>query len=476
MPGAVLMERAGLAAATRSCSLRLRQARRGRLRRRATTAATGSWSPATCTPPAGTSSAWSAGVAPKLPTDARLNHDSARSAGHPDRRGRRDAARALARADVVVDAASRHRLSRRAAWSRGGGDRGDAAADRRPSSRSTCRLASTLRPGRSRGGGRCGDVTVCFHGRKLGTVVEPGSRAAGAVVVADIGIPPELERRTAAHPGWARDAGGRLAEDVRGSKYTAGAVLVIGGAPGYVGAPLMTGARRAAGRRRESPGSPRRPSRSSRRSRGACPRSWCGRCPMRSSCSTSRRGRARPGPRPVGRGGRAGPAGRRGAPGPIVIDADGLFAFDGKLGRLRSAPARRSHAARGRDGAAARRRGRTGCGPTGWRRCARAASASGCVVLLKGADTLIAEPGGEHVGVSHAGPPGLATAGSGDVLTGVIAAMLAQRRRPVHGDVCRGAGRTAAPGAPRSEARGRTGIIATDVIDALPEVLAGRSA
>ena len=55
----------------------------------------------------------------------------------------------------------------------------------------------------------------------------------------------------------------------------------------------------------------------------------------------------------------------------------------------------------------------------------RAAKTSGCVVLLKGPDTLIADPGG-RIGVSHAGVSGLATAGSGDVLTGVVAAMLAR--------------------------------------------------
>ena len=59
----------------------------------------------------------------------------------------------------------------------------------------------------------------------------------------------------------------------------------------------------------------------------------------------------------------------------------------------------------------------------------KAAAASGCVVLLKGADTLVAEPGG-RVAVSHAGPPGLATAGSGDVLTGAVAAMLAKGGDP----------------------------------------------
>src|SRR4029077_20953997 len=60
----------------------------------------------------------------------------------------------------------------------------------------------------------------------------------------------------------------------------------------------------------------------------------------------------------------------------------------------------------------------------------RAAAARACaVVVLKGDDTLIADADG-RVAVSPGGSPALATAGTGDVLTGVIATLLAQELDP----------------------------------------------
>ncbi len=95
-----------------------------------------------------------------------------------------------------------------------------------------------------------------------------------------------------------------------------------------------------------------------------------------------------------------------------------------------------------------------------------AAARSGAVVVLKGDDTLVAAPEG-LVAVSPGGSPALATAGTGDVLSGVIAAALAQRLDPfaaaaagVH--LHARAGRLAARGAGAVEA-----VIATDVIEAL---------
>ena len=81
------------------------------------------------------------------------------------------------------------------------------------------------------------DVTVTMHGRKVGLEVAPGRFQAGEVVVADIG----LEQRETAHPaGHARRAlRSSRAKRSDDNKYTAGAVLVVGGSPGMTGAACL---------------------------------------------------------------------------------------------------------------------------------------------------------------------------------------------------------------------------------------------
>jgi ADP-dependent NAD(P)H-hydrate dehydratase / NAD(P)H-hydrate epimerase len=90
-------------------------------------------------------------------------------------------------------------------------------------------------------------------------------------------------------------------------------------------------------------------------------------------------------------------------------------------------------------------------------------------VVLKGDDTLIAAADG-LVAVSPGGSPGLATAGTGDVLTGVIAALLAQGLEPFAAAAA-GVWLHAAAGREAARSLGAAeGVIASDVIAALPAV------
>jgi hydroxyethylthiazole kinase-like uncharacterized protein yjeF len=93
------------------------------------------------------------------------------------------------------------------------------------------------------------------------------------------------------------------------------------------------------------------------------------------------------------------------------------------------------------------------------------ASNTGALVVLKGAGTVIASP--EALAVNESGNPGMATAGAGDVLAGVIAALLGQGMAPF--DAARlGAYLHGLAGDIAAEERGVHGVMAGDLIEALP--------
>jgi NAD(P)H-hydrate epimerase len=151
----------------------------------------------------------------------------------------------------------------------------------------------------------------------------------------------------------------------------------------------------------------------------------------------------------------------------LVLDADGLNAHAGHLGALaeRRAPTVLTpHAGE---------LGRLlGLEPVEIERerlryAREAAAEARAVVALKGDDTLVADPSG-RVAVSPGGSPALATAGTGDVLTGVLAALVAQGL-DVFAAASAGVWLHAAAGREAARRQGAAeGVIATDVIAALP--------
>jgi NAD(P)H-hydrate epimerase len=96
------------------------------------------------------------------------------------------------------------------------------------------------------------------------------------------------------------------------------------------------------------------------------------------------------------------------------------------------------------------------------------ANASGAVVVLKGQRTVVAEKGG-RAAVNPTGNPGLATGGSGDVLAGVIGALLC--RHDAWTSATAGAYLHGLAGDRVAARNGESGMLATDVANALPEAV-----
>ena len=88
------------------------------------------------------------------------------------------------------------------------------------------------------------------------------------------------------------------------------------------------------------------------------------------------------------------------------------------------------------------------------------------VVLLKGADTIVASPDGTAI-VCDLGAPSLATAGTGDVLTGIVGAFLAKRVEPAMAAAAAAVAHALAAGA----APHQSGLVASDLLQHLPGAL-----
>jgi NAD(P)H-hydrate epimerase len=154
----------------------------------------------------------------------------------------------------------------------------------------------------------------------------------------------------------------------------------------------------------------------------------------------------------------------------LVLDADGLNAHAGVLAALAGRPA--GSVLTPHSGELGRLLERDGADVDARRlhHVREAASRAAAVVVLKGDDTLVADADG-RVGVSRGGARALATAGTGDVLSGVVGAMLA-KGLPPFAAACAAVWIHSRAGILASERRPAEGVIASDVIAELPRALA----
>ncbi|HEX7095049.1 MAG TPA: NAD(P)H-hydrate dehydratase [Acidimicrobiales bacterium] len=304
--------------------------------------------------------------------------------------------------------------------------------------------------------------TVTFAALKPGLLLHPGRARGGDVRLADIGLDVSRAR---AHVVEAADVRAWLPDREPDSHKWRHAVWVIAGSPGMTGAAhLASAAALRAGSgyvRLSTPGGGDDP---------AAPTEVV-RVPVKPDLVLDAAEVARFGAIVVGPGlGRHDDV-REGvrrlvasADVPMVIDGDGIVALgDDAAGvlRARKAPAVLTP----HDGEF---RALAGTAPDADRFAAVRGLAGrlGCVVLLKGRTTLVAEPSG-RVLVSTAGDQRLATAGTGDVLSGVIGALLAQGV-PAFEAAAAGAfvhGTAASLGA-------ATGLVASDLLALVPRAIA----
>ncbi|MGB6646290.1 MAG: NAD(P)H-hydrate dehydratase, partial [Candidatus Cybelea sp.] len=149
---------------------------------------------------------------------------------------------------------------------------------------------------------------------------------------------------------------------------------------------------------------------------------------------------------------------------PTVIDASGLFHLSKRLELLRGKPCVVTPHA----GEFARLSGRGTIAPgTRVERIREFVDRTGITTLLKGSDTLIYD--GTVVHINPTGTDALATAGTGDVLTGIIATLLSQGLAPV--DAARTGAFWHGLAGRRAAEKRRIGVIAGDVAQALGEAL-----
>ena len=306
--------------------------------------------------------------------------------------------------------------------------------------------------------------TVTFAALKPGLLLEPGRSLAGQVVVADIGLSVGPARVGLVERD---DVAAWLPTRAPESHKWKAAVLVVAGSPGMTGAArLVAGAAQRAGAGMVRVGSPGVTDDRAR------PTEAVGLdLPARDWSTSVLKVVDRFGAIVVGPGLGTGPG--RGfdlrrlledSDLPIVIDGDGLTSVTDHLARTALAAREAATVLTPHDGEFERITGHRP-GPDRLAAAVDLAVSTQSVVLLKGSTTVVADPRGE-VRVVTSGDARLATAGTGDVLSGIIGALLAQGLPPL--DAAAAAawlhGRAGALGPAR-------GLVASDVVDALPAAL-----
>jgi len=168
---------------------------------------------------------------------------------------------------------------------------------------------------------------------------------------------------------------------------------------------------------------------------------------------------------------------------PIVLDADGLNAFEGHADANHLDGSRRPLVLTPHPGEMARLTGLDAGSIAGRRRQVAAdfARQHGAIVVLKGHPTVVAEPAG-GIWLNTTGNPGMATGGTGDVLTGMIAATIARRLAgaPQEGApecdltraVCAAVYLHGLAGDFARDRLGENSMLATDLLASLPEAFA----
>jgi NAD(P)H-hydrate epimerase len=321
------------------------------------------------------------------------------------------------------------------------------------------------------------DVTVTFHGAKVGHYVAPGKWATGELVVAPIGIPPGAPEPAAAGVIEAAVLDLAPRRGARSTKFSSGQVTIAGGSRGLTGAVRMSSTaaiRAGAGYATVAVPADLEPVFEAAEvevmSRGIDgPEGRLGTAGIDAVLAAFERAAAGVFGPGLGRDEDSLALARALVPrveAPLVVDADGLNAFAGSLSYLaaREAPTILTPHA----GELGRLLKRESAAVDAHRLAAarEAAGRGGAIVVLKGDDTIVTD--GERVAVNAVSAPALATAGSGDVLSGIAAALLARGLEPFAA-ACAAVVAHARAG---QEAARRVGlaesVIATDVIDAIP--------